>query len=43
VDVLADPAEVRVVVLSHQRNAQRALIVGQLERGQLRQRWVITA
>jgi hypothetical protein len=41
--VLADAAEMRIVVLGHQRNAQRSLVVGQLERGELRKRGVITS
>jgi hypothetical protein len=34
---------VRIVVLRHQRNAQRTLVEGQLERRELRQRWVVTS
>jgi hypothetical protein len=32
-DVLADAAEVRIVVLRHQRDTQRPLVARELERG----------
>jgi hypothetical protein len=36
-NVLADPAKMRVVVLRHQRNPQRALVTRELERRELRE------